>query len=83
MSNITATPHKPHNVDVNKITFSGVKSLPSGAKIIYLNYEGNSLFVQSPETTVPYDVEHSMLTMILQVSILSRYRWMVSMKMVK
>lgn len=55
MSNITATPQKPQNVDVNKITFSGVKSLPSGAKIIYLNYEGNSLFVQSPEMTVPYD----------------------------
>ena len=55
MSNITATPQKPQNVDVNKITFSSVKSLPSGAKIIYLNYEGNSLFVQTPEMTVPYD----------------------------
>ena len=55
MSNITATPQKPQNVDVNKMTFSGVKSLPSGAKIIYLNYEGNSLFVQTPEMTVPYD----------------------------
>uniref|UniRef100_A0A6C0CE70 Uncharacterized protein n=1 Tax=viral metagenome TaxID=1070528 RepID=A0A6C0CE70_9ZZZZ len=55
MSNITATPQKPSSVDVNKMTFSSVKSLPSGAKIIYLNYEGNSLFVQSPEMTVPYD----------------------------
>ena len=55
MSNITATPQKPQNVDVNKMTFSSVKSLPSGAKIIYLNYEGSSLFVQTPEMTVPYD----------------------------
>ena len=55
MSNITATPQKPQNVEVDKMTFSSVKSLPSGAKIIYLNYEGNSLFVQTPEMCVPYD----------------------------
>jgi hypothetical protein len=55
MSNITSTPQKPQNVDVSKITFSSVKSLPSGAKIIYLNYDGGSLFVQTPEMTVPYD----------------------------
>ena len=55
MSNITSPPQKPQNVDDNKMTFSSVKALPSGAKIIYLNYEGNSLFVQTPEMTVPYD----------------------------
>jgi hypothetical protein len=55
MSNITSPPQKPQNVDFSKVTFSGVKSLPSGAKIIYLNYDGASLFVQTPEMTVPYD----------------------------
>ena len=55
MSNITASPQKPQNVDVSKLSFSAVKSLPSGAKIIYVNYEGNPLFVQTPEMTVPYD----------------------------
>ena len=55
MSNITSPPQKPQNVDFSKVTFSTVKSLPSGAKIIYLNYEGASLFVQTPEMTVPYD----------------------------
>ena len=55
MSNITSPPQKPQNVDFSKVTFSSVKSLPSGAKIIYLNYDGASLFVQTPEMTVPYD----------------------------
>jgi hypothetical protein len=55
MSNITSPPQKPHNVDFSKVSFSSVKSLPSGAKIIYLNYDGASLFVQTPEMTVPYD----------------------------
>ena len=55
MSNITSPPQKPQNVDFSKVSFSSVKSLPSGAKIIYLNYDGASLFVQTPEMTVPYD----------------------------
>jgi hypothetical protein len=40
---------------MNNVSFSAVKSLSSGAKIIYLNYDGNPLFVQTPEMTVPYD----------------------------
>ena len=40
---------------MSKISYSAVKSLPSGAKIIYLNYEGGPLFVQTPEMTIPYD----------------------------
>ena len=55
MSNITTKPQKPQNVDMSKISYSAVKSLPSGAKIIYLNYEGGPLFVQTPEMTIPYD----------------------------
>lgn len=55
MSNITMKPQKPQNVDMSKISYSAVKSLASGAKIIYLNYEGGPLFVQTPEMTIPYD----------------------------
>jgi hypothetical protein len=55
MSNITTKPVKPQNIDMSSITYSAVKSLPSGAKIIYLNYKGGPLFLQTPEMTVPYD----------------------------
>ena len=55
MSNITAKPQKPQNVDVSKMSFSAVKALPSGAKIIYLNYDGAPLYVQTPELSVPFD----------------------------
>ena len=55
MSNITCKPQKAQNVDTSSISYSAVKSLPSGAKIIYLNYNGGPLFVQTPEMTIPYD----------------------------
>ena len=55
MSNITTKPQKPQNVEMGSVSYSAVKSLPSGAKIIYLNYKGGPLFVQTPEMTVPYD----------------------------
>ena len=55
MSNITTKPVKPNAVDFSKLTYSKVNSLPSGAKLIYLNHEGNQLFVQTPEMTVPFD----------------------------
>ena len=55
MSNITTKPVKPQNVDTSNITYSAVKALPNGAKIIYLNYNGGPLFVQTPEMNVPYD----------------------------
>ena len=55
MSNITSKPQKAQNVDMTSISYSAVKSLPSGAKIIYLNYNGGPLFVQTPEMTIPYD----------------------------
>ena len=55
MSNITMKPQKPQNIDMSKISFSSVKSLSNGAKIIYLNYEGGPLFVQTPEMNIPYD----------------------------
>ena len=57
MSNITQKPIKPSVVDMSKIKYSKVNSLPSGAKTLYLNHgEGISpLFVQSPEMNIPFD----------------------------
>jgi len=57
MSNITNKPIKPQAVDTSKIKFSEMKTLPSGAKIVYLNHKGDyaPLFVQSPEMKVPFD----------------------------
>jgi hypothetical protein len=57
MSNITQKPIKASAVDMGKIKYSKVNSLPSGAKTLYVNHgDGVSpLFVQSPELTVPFD----------------------------
>lgn len=55
MSNITAKPLKPKEVDVSNITFGNMKTMPSGAKVVYLNYSGNMLFLQSPEMNINYD----------------------------
>jgi len=57
MSNITQKPIKASAVDMSKIKYSKVNSLPSGAKTLYVNHgDGISpLFVQSPEMTVPFD----------------------------
>lgn len=55
MSNITTKPVKPNSVEFSKLTYSAVKSLPSGAKLIYLNHNGGQLFVQTPEMNIPFD----------------------------
>lgn len=55
MSNITTKPLKPSEVDLSKMTYSPVKSLPSGAKLIYLNHDSSQLFVQTPEMNIPFD----------------------------
>ena len=42
------------NIDVNKITFSDVKTADSGAKSVYINYNGKPLYAQTPEMTCVY-----------------------------
>lgn len=42
-------------VDVSKLTFSDVKSMTSGAKMVYVNLNGGSLYVQTPELETPFD----------------------------
>ena len=46
---------RPNEVDLSKITFSDVKSMSSGAKMVYVNMNGNSLYVQTPELDTPFD----------------------------
>tara|TARA_Y100000389_G_scaffold24317_1_gene20983 strand:+ start:9556 stop:10425 length:870 start_codon:yes stop_codon:yes gene_type:complete len=55
MSNITAKPIKPQNLKLDSISMGSIKTMPSGAKIVYLNYNGGMLFVQSPELNVSMD----------------------------
>ena len=48
---------KATNLDISKITLSGVKNLPSGGKMLYLNYGGgiSPIYLQSPELDLPFD----------------------------
>ncbi len=55
MSNITSKPIKPQNLKLDSISLGSMKTTPNGAKIVYLNYNGGMLFVQSPELNVSMD----------------------------
>ena len=46
---------RPNEVDLSKLTFSDVRSLPSGAKLVFVNINENSLYVQTPELETPFD----------------------------
>jgi len=46
---------KPKEVQLDRLTFSDVRSLPSGAKMVYINLNNNSLYVQTPELETPFD----------------------------
>jgi hypothetical protein len=46
----------PKNIDVNKIRYSELKSLASGAKTVYVNYGTEKLTMQTPVLSVPYGI---------------------------
>ena len=46
---------RPNEVDLSKITFSDVKSMSNGFQMVYVNMNGNSLYVQTPELDTPFD----------------------------
>tara|TARA_B110000902_G_scaffold113305_1_gene133530 strand:- start:22 stop:849 length:828 start_codon:yes stop_codon:yes gene_type:complete len=49
---------KPKEIDANLVRYSDLKKMSSGAKIAYVNYgkEGiNSIFMETPEATFPFD----------------------------
>jgi hypothetical protein len=44
------------DIDIRKIRFSNIKTLQSGAKTVYMNYDGGRLTVQTPVMTCPYGI---------------------------
>ena len=46
---------RPSEVDLSKLVFQDVRSLPSGAKLVFVNLNGGNLYIQTPELEVPFD----------------------------
>jgi hypothetical protein len=44
----------PKNVDFDKVSFSQVKTHPSGAKSVYMNVNNNPLIIQTPVMKTPF-----------------------------
>lgn len=44
----------PKNIDVNKLRYSELRTLPSGAKTVYVNYGAEKLTIQTPVLSLPY-----------------------------
>lgn len=47
-------PMLPKQVDVSRLTFGTPKALDNGGKSIYVGYEGQPLFIQTPEMGAPF-----------------------------
>lgn len=47
----------PKDVDVSKLKFSCVKTLHNGIRLVYFNYEGSNLRIQTPKMNLPYGVD--------------------------
>ena len=45
---------KGKNIDVSKVSFSQPRVLDNGAKLVYLNYGGGRLSVQTPWMSMPW-----------------------------
>ena len=46
----------PKNIDVNKLRYSELRSLSSGAKTVYVNYGAEKLTMQTPVLSIPYGI---------------------------
>jgi hypothetical protein len=44
----------PKNIDVNKLRYSELRALSSGAKTVYVNYGAQKLTMQTPVLSIPY-----------------------------
>ena len=53
MSNFKPT--LPKDFDVSKVEFAQMKTMPSGAKLIFMTYNGEPIYLQSPEMSVTFD----------------------------
>jgi len=50
----------PKNINVDKIKYSELKIMKSGAKSVYLNYSGSKINIQTPVLNIPYGVNDNM-----------------------
>jgi hypothetical protein len=48
------------NFDTTKLKYSELKVMKSGAKSVYINYNGNKVNLQTPVLTIPYGVNDNM-----------------------
>ena len=46
----------PKQFNVDKIKYSEMKVMKSGAKSVYLNYQGSKINIQTPVLSIPYGV---------------------------
>ena len=53
-----SSPQKASNIDISKISFSGVRSLDNGGKMVFMNYDDGKFYVQTPELEVPFDARY-------------------------
>ena len=51
-----STPILPKNIDLSKIKYSELKTMPSGAKSVYINYGTGKLRLQTPVLNLPYGI---------------------------
>ena len=48
-------PLKPQDINVKKIEFAPIKKLDNGANIMYINYDGSSIYTTTPEFKITFD----------------------------
>ena len=48
-------PLKPQEIDVQNIKFAPIKKLDNGANIMYINYNGSSIYTTTPEFKITFD----------------------------
>jgi hypothetical protein len=48
-------PMLPKEMDVSKVNFSYAKTMPNGAKLFFLEYDGSPIYIQSPEMSLTFD----------------------------
>lgn len=52
----TSTMILPHEFDINRISYGQLKVLNTGGKMIYVNYAGEPLIMQTPKMKAPFGV---------------------------
>ena len=48
-------PMLPKDFDISKVSYSRTTTMPNGAKLFFLEYDGGPIYIQSPEMTLTFD----------------------------